>query len=343
MPDIMARAGCRLRRGRNDEPNAPARTSPQAIGPKTGLVHEGTYQQLSPSKASRRRSPEADARRTVPRARCAVRRRSRQRHAGGPALALACRTNPTPAETLANGADIVTFSGDKLLGGPQAGIIVGRADLIDANQAESAQARAARRQDDHRRACRRSCSLYRDPDRLAQRLPTLRLLTRPVAEIARAGRRAFARRCRPSGQRYGSSRCRDCESQIGSGALPTQRIASAGLAHHAAAAQRRGTALRLPRHFARFPIPVIGRDCRTAHSSSICAAWRMRRLVAQLGATDPPDRAMIVATAGHVDHGKTLPRQGADRRRHRPPAGRETPRHDHRSRLCLPAAGRGDP
>ena len=90
--------------------------------------------------------------------------------------------------------------------------------------------------------------LYLDPDRLAKRLPTLRMLVRPAEEI-----RAMATRLSSDlKNHFEKVEVIDCESQIGSGALPTQRIASAGLAIRPGSAD---TAAR----FRRLPIPVIGR------------------------------------------------------------------------------------
>ena len=88
---------------------------------------------------------------------------------------------------LADGADLVTFSGDKLLGGPQAGFIVGRAELIGASTATRSK-RALRRQDPARRARGDAEALPRSRP-AAERLPTLRLLRAPKPR-SRRGRRA---------------------------------------------------------------------------------------------------------------------------------------------------------
>ncbi|HZZ31414.1 MAG TPA: L-seryl-tRNA(Sec) selenium transferase [Phenylobacterium sp.] len=162
---------------------------------------------------------------------------------------------PTVREAVTHGAGIVTFSGDKLLGGPQAGFIVGDKALIAAIN-RNPMKRALRVDKIRLAAIAATLELYGDPDRLAERLPTLRLLARPQAEIA-----AQARRLAPVvAQAVGAAFTvlpSDCRSQIGSGALPLDTLASAGLVIRSGqgtrALERLAAALRgLDR-------PVIGR------------------------------------------------------------------------------------
>ena len=165
---------------------------------------------------------------------------------------------PTVAQAVAAGADIVTFSGDKLLGGPQAGFIVGRADLV-ARINKNPLKRALRIDKTRIAALEATLKLYRDPDRLAMRLPTLRLLTRPASEIA-----AMAHRLRGAVQaKLGDGfavEVVECRSEIGSGALPRETIPSAGLAMRSTGRRGAGRALAgLVAALRRLPIPAIGR------------------------------------------------------------------------------------
>jgi L-seryl-tRNA(Ser) seleniumtransferase len=162
---------------------------------------------------------------------------------------------PTVREAVAQGAGVVTFSGDKLLGGPQAGFIVGTCALIAAIN-RNPMKRALRVDKIRLAAIEATLKLYRNPDRLAERLPTLRLLARPQAEIATQALRLQPAVAQAVGATFTVVPCA-CRSQIGSGALPLDTIASAGLVIRSRAGG--GALQRLAAAFRDLRWPVIGR------------------------------------------------------------------------------------
>nr|WP_100218192.1 L-seryl-tRNA(Sec) selenium transferase [Dyella japonica] len=252
MPDIMARAGARMVEvGTTNRTHAADYRS--AFNEHTGVVlkvHTSNYriQGFTAEVGARELAAMADA-------------------AGVPLLndlgsgslvdlsRYGLAREPTVREAVEEGARLVTFSGDKLLGGPQAGFIVGDRALIAAINRNPLK-RALRVDKLRLAAIEATLNLYRDPDRLAQRLPTLRFLARARDDIE-----AQAHRLQPIvAERLGPAFTVDvgeCLSQVGSGALPLDTLASAALLIRPRGSQ--GALERLAAALRALPRPIIGR------------------------------------------------------------------------------------
>ena len=193
---------------------------------------------------------------------------------------------PTVREAVAQGADLISFSGDKLLGGPQTGFIIGRRDLIAAINNNPIK-RALRIDKIRLAALEATLKLYRDPDRLAERLPTLRLLARKLPELE-----AQAARLTPMlGQRLGSAFSVErvaCKSQIGSGAVPLETIASVAIALRPWKTSGRALA-SLADALRRLPVPVIGRIADGALLLDLRCLEDEATFLQSWNALEPPD------------------------------------------------------
>ena len=254
MPDIMARAGCKL-----VEVGTTNRTHSKdfeaAINAKTALlmkVHSSNYQiQGFTKNLSEKELAKIAHAHDLP---------LLSDLGSGTLIDLqdhGLPHEPTVSEVLSAGADLVTFSGDKLLGGPQAGIITGRRDLIDKIK-RNPMTRAMRPDKLTLAALHAVLGLYTNPAGLAEELPALRSLTRDVTEVE-----LLANRLLPILQGCCAEfqvSVERCQSQIGSGAMPVNTLESAALKFTQADVRRPGKALnRLASAFRELPLPVIGR------------------------------------------------------------------------------------
>jgi len=188
---------------------------------------------------------------------------------------------PTPQEMLAAGCDVVTFSGDKLLGGPQAGLIVGSKAAVGRIR-KFPMKRALRLSKLPLAALEATLTLYLQPDLLTRDLPTLRWLTRPQADVLAMAHNLLAPLREAVAPRY-TVEVVALSSQIGSGSLPVDRLPSAGLAIAPVLSGKRGagTALEtLATALRALPVPIIGRidddrlllDCRCLDDAAPVAA-----------------------------------------------------------------------
>jgi L-seryl-tRNA(Ser) seleniumtransferase len=250
IPEIMAKSGAILR-----EVGTTNRTHPsdyeRAIGPETALllkVHTSNYRVVGFHAEVSLAELVAIARaRGVP----------VMEDLGSGALVdlseYGLPKEPVVAERVALGADLVTFSGDKVLGGPQAGLVVGRKALM-ARIVGNPLHRAVRCGKLTIAALDATLRIYQQSARAADEIPTLRALTRSLADIEAMGARLVPELQATLGPEFRAS-LEDSTSQIGSGALPTEEIPSkvVALAHD------RMSAGQIAERFRRSTPPIIGR------------------------------------------------------------------------------------
>ncbi len=278
VPDIMRRAGCRLVEvGTTNRTHR--RDYAEAITPKTALlmkVHASNYRiEGFVAAPDEREIAEVAHAAELP----------FMVDLGAGALidleAYGLPHEATVRETLAAGADVVTFSGDKLLGGPQAGIIAGKRALI-ARMKKNSLKRCLRCDKATLAALEATLLLYREPEHLALRLTTLRWLTRPRTAIRKTAEHlqpAFATTL----ARIASVAVEDCLSQIGSGAQPVDLLPSAALVIRPLHAKRGGRVIAsIEAAMRALPTPIIGRvnkgalwlDLRTVEDADeLLGAW----------------------------------------------------------------------
>lgn len=289
MPDIMATAGCVLKEvGTSNRTHL--RDFADAIGENTAAlmtVHPSNYQ-IQGFTAK------------VPQAELAALAHQHQLplidDIGSGSLidmkTLGLPHETTVREALVAGADIVTFSGDKLLGGPQAGMIVGRKDLIDKIK-RSPMKRAMRVDKLTLAALEAVLRLYLVPEQLRTHLPVARLLTRDQADIAASAARILPAFEQALGE-HAKFEVIECMSQIGSGALPVDLLPSVAIAVNPSTNVSLSHG-HLLKHWAnvlrRLPTPVIGRIAKDQLLLDLRTLENEPAFIEQLSLIEPGLRA----------------------------------------------------
>jgi L-seryl-tRNA(Ser) seleniumtransferase len=208
IPDVLARSGARLREvGTTNRTRAADYEA--AIGPETALllrVHQSNFRVVGFTEQPAVAELAAVARRhDLPLV-----------DDLGSGVLVQLEGEPSAKESLAAGADLVCFSGDKLLGGPQAGIVVGRADLVERLRRHPLQ-RALRADKLTLAALEGTLGLYLDPERALREVPVLRMLNEPLEAVrARAERLAEAV----------GGEVEETVARVGGGALPLAELPS---------------------------------------------------------------------------------------------------------------------
>jgi len=261
IPDIMRRSGARL-----IEVGATNRTHPRdyadAIGPETALllkVHSSNYRIVGfTAEVSSRELVDIGRERGVP---------VMEDLGSGSLVDLRPHGfpyEPTVQEVVASGVDVVTFSGDKLLGGPQAGLVVGRRALVGRLKKNPLN-RALRIDKLTLAALEATLYAYEAGDPLAT-VPALRMLTEPLADV-RARARRLLRALPPAVRARLEARVVEDQAQVGGGALPTVVLPTAAVAVGGAQVSARvlDDALRAgdPAAIGRIADDRLLLDCRT--------------------------------------------------------------------------------
>jgi len=178
---------------------------------------------------------------------------------------------PVVADRIAAGASIVTFSGDKLLGGPQSGLIVGRRALIDRLKANPLK-RALRCDKLTLAALDATLRIYLRSGDIADAIPTLRLLGRKPSELRTVATQA----CQIILERLGSAfkvEVTDSTSEIGSGAMPAESLTSVAvtITHPSVSPEAIAAMFRRARIIGRISDDAFHLDMRTIEDPSVFA------------------------------------------------------------------------